>query len=145
MAALIEYLEIHGMDYHTVLFMTYLYYTTFYGIQCPCKCKILIPTAHDEWMIYLRQFRKVFENSDRLIYNASAEKRFVESLFPAVIGKPFTTVGAGVDFPNGELPNVKERFGIEGNYICYCGRIDESKGCSVLFDYFARYQDQHNS
>ena len=139
------YLNQHGMEYEAVLFMTYLYYTTFHGIQCPCKCKILIPTAHDEWPIYMRQFQTVYDAADRFIYNAPGEKRFVEKRFPSVTQKPNITVGAGVDYPKGTLPNIREKFGIDGPYLLYSGRIDESKGCKILFDYFQRYQAAHQN
>jgi len=140
---LVEYLNAHAKDYKAVLFMTYLYYTTARGIMADCQSRILIPTAHDEWPIYQRQFRDVFSKADRLIYNAPAEKEFVEKLFPATKEKPSVTVGAGVTPPKENLPEVSARFGVGSPYICYAGRIDESKGCKKLFDYFIRYKTTH--
>ncbi|MBR1494206.1 MAG: glycosyltransferase family 4 protein [Acidaminococcaceae bacterium] len=138
--ALVDFLARHGMDYHAVLFMTYLYFTTVRGIAQKCWKKILIPTAHDEWPIYQRQFRRVFQNADMLIYNSGGEKRFVEKLFPSARSKPHVIAGAGVVPQDKPLPDVRERYGFRGTYICYCGRIDESKGCGLLFDYFGRYK-----
>jgi glycosyltransferase involved in cell wall biosynthesis len=143
--ALIDYLHGHGKNYDTVLFMTYLYYPTALGIREPCRRKILIPTAHDEWPIYQRQFIRVFEQADAFVYNAPAEKRFVEKMFPAVVGRPGITIGAGVTYPQNELPSVEERFGIRGQYLCYSGRIDPSKGCDALFQYFQKYQERHEN
>lgn len=140
---LVRYLRKHGREYRAVLFMTYLYYTTVRGIDYPAHCKILIPTAHDEWPIYQRQFKKVFAQADRYIFNTLGEKRFVERLFPFAKDKPSVTVGAGVTAPEGVLPDVRERYGINGPYICYSGRIDESKGCGLLFDFFNRYKLSH--
>jgi glycosyltransferase involved in cell wall biosynthesis len=31
------------------------------------------------------------------------------------------------------------KFGVEGPFVIYVGRIDSNKGCAELFDYFARY------
>ncbi len=143
--ALIDYLHEHGTDYDAVLFMTYLYYPTALGIREPCRKKILIPTAHDEWPIYQRQYSREFEEADAFIFNAPAEKRFVEKRFPAAVGKPGITIGAGVTYPQNELPAVEERFGIHGPYICYSGRIDASKGCETLFRYFERYQERRQN
>ena len=143
--ALIQYLRRHGTDYDAVLFMTYLYYPTVSGIQEPCRRKILIPTAHDEWPIYQRQYGRVFAKADAFVYNAPAEKRFVEKLFPVSAGRPGITVGAGVTYPRKDLPSVEERFGIRGPYLCYAGRIDPYKGCETLFQYFTRYQDRHEN
>lgn len=142
---LVAYLREHGADYDTVLFMTYLYYTTALGIHEHCRKKILIPTAHDEWPIYQRQFISVFEQADALVYNAPAEKRFVEKSFPSTVKKPSITIGAGVVFPEKAIPSVKDRFGISGTYLCYSGRIDPSKGCDMLFRYFGQYQKRHDN
>ena len=74
------------------------------------------------------------------MYNSDAERRFVDSRFLMTSGKPHITIGAGVDAPRGELPDVRERFGLKDDYIVYAGRIDESKGCGELFEYFAAYK-----
>ncbi len=136
----LRYLREHGKEYKAVIFMTYLYYLSARGLLDDCGRTVLIPTAHDEWPIYLRCFQPVYQRAEKFIYNAWAEKAFVEKLFPATVGKPGVVVGSGVVYPQGELPDVKEHFGIEGPYICYSGRIDESKGCGMLFRYFEEYK-----
>lgn len=138
----IDYLKQYGKTYKCILFMTYLYYTTAYGILENLNNVILIPTAHDEWPIYLRHYKRVFRAAEKYIYNSDAEKRFVEKTFPEVVGKPSVTVGAGIEYPVEKLPDVMDRFGFNNPYICYCGRIDESKGCKVLFEYFAAYKER---
>ena len=143
---LLQYLAEHAEEYKAVLFMTYLYYTACRGLLAPFHTpKILIPTAHDEWPIYLKHYQKVFAAADRFIYNAPAEKTFVEQHFPAAAGKPSVIVGAGVEAPAGELPDIRERFDLKAPYICYCGRIDEAKGCKALFEYFNFYKQRHAS
>lgn len=139
----ISFLREHGGEYKAVIFMTYLYYLTAKGILETGGTPILIPTAHDEWPIYLRHYRKVFDRAEKFIYNAPAEKAFVEKMFPSTVGKPSVIVGSGVEYPKGELPDVKERFGIEGPYLCYSGRIDVSKGCGMLFSYFNEYKKRN--
>ena len=50
-------------------------------------------------------------------------------------------VGVGVDVPAGrDAARFRARFGIEGPYLLYLGRIVESKGCATLFDHFLRWQ-----
>ncbi len=140
---LVNYLERHGKEYKTVIFMTYLYYPTIKGIAKQFNDTVFIPTAHDEWPIYLRTFDGVFDSADKYIYNADGEKRFVEKRFPFTAGRPGITVGAGVEYPEGDLPLAREKFNISGRYICYSGRIDESKGCKELFEYFIKYKESH--
>lgn len=142
---LVRYLDENGIHYRAILFMTYLYYSTARGIFCQARRKLLIPTAHDEWPIYQRQFKKVFEAADGYIYNTRGEKRFVEERFPFAAQKSSVTVGAGVTYPKNGLPDIKKQFGIDSPYVCYCGRIDESKGCGMLFDFFKRYKQTHRN
>ena len=138
--ALIDWLHSHAAEYRAVLFMTYLYYTTARGLPgCP-GVKLLIPTAHDEWPIRQSVYNDVFEAADSYIYNSEAERRFAERRFPQTAGKPYITIGAGVEEWQGELPDVRERFGLTGDYILYAGRIDSAKGCGELFENFAAYK-----
>ncbi len=141
--AAVEYIREHSAEYAAVFFMTYLYYFTVAGMEVCAAPALLIPTAHDEWPIYLRCYRDVFERADGFVYNSEAERRFVDSLFLETSGKPFITVGAGVEYPAGELPDVGERFGLTTPYILYCGRIEEAKGCGELMEYFRRYKERY--
>jgi len=54
---------------------------------------------------------------------------------------PGEIVGVGVDVPaDRDAARFRARFGIEGPYLLYLGRIVESKGCGTLFDHFLRWQ-----
>ena len=136
----VDYLRSHAGEYKVVYFMTYLYYLTAMAMPAFPGRAVLIPTAHDEWPIYFRCYRDIFEAAEGYVYNSEAERRFVDAVFPMTVGKPYITVGTGLDLPQGSLPDVKERFALEGDYIVYAGRIDESKGCGDLFEYFAAYK-----
>lgn len=140
---IIDWLREHAAEYKAVFFMTYLYYQTAVGIPSFPGRSILIPTAHDEWPIYLRIYREMFEAADAYVYNSEAERRFVESLFLETCGKPYVTVGAGVEMPAAPLPDIRERFGLTGDYILYAGRIEPAKGCGELFGYFAEYKRRY--
>ena len=57
---LLEYLDANEQVYKKIIFMTYLYFTTFWGLQKHADKSILIPTAHDEPPIYLNIFKEFF-------------------------------------------------------------------------------------
>lgn len=140
----LEYLEEHQSEYKAMLFMTYLYYLTAVGApRFPGK-SILVPTAHDEWPIYLDCFRAQFEAAGGIVYNSEAERRFTDRLFLETVGKPWITIGAGVEYPRGELPDIRERFGITDPYLLYCGRVEGAKGCDKLIEYFNAYKRRFN-
>lgn len=140
---LLNYLKIHKDEYNSIIFMTYLYFTTYYGLHIAPERSVLIPTAHDEPPIYLTIFNSLFHLPKAVIYNTDEERRFVEKRFdnqhiPSIIA------GVGVDGPEDlQLPDFKEKYDISSKYILYVGRIDESKGCAELFDYFIKYKSNH--
>lgn len=142
--ALLKELQKNHKTYKAVLFMTYLYYLTAKGLLLGFDNAILIPTVHDEPPVYLRYYDKVFNSAQGFLWNTVEEKQFAEHRFPQIKGKPFAMGGAGVDVPAGELPSLPEQ--LEGQqYLVYAGRIDESKGCGEMFEYFFRYKKEHKS
>lgn len=136
---LIDYLKENNKKYKSILFMTYLYWTTFYGLEvCPEK-SILIPTAHDEPPIYLNIFKDKFNMPKFIAYNTSDEMEFVNKLFDNESVKS-DIFGIGVELPeNIKEVNIREKYNFSGDYMLYVGRIDESKGCGELFEYYLRY------
>ena len=54
---------------------------------------------------------------------------------------PNDILGVGVEVPSDRSGDrFRERFGIEGDYILYVGRIVESKGCRELFHHWERFR-----
>jgi glycosyltransferase involved in cell wall biosynthesis len=84
----------------------------------------------------------VFRNATSLIYLTDEEKALVEGKF-GVENLPNIITGAGVDVPDkASLFDAKAKYGL-GDYILYVGRIDESKGCARLFQYFDEYKKRN--
>lgn len=141
---LLEYLDANEQVYKKIIFMTYLYFTTFWGLQKHADKSILIPTAHDEPPIHLNIFKEFFNKPKYIAFNTVDEQKFVHKLFENE-NIPSNIFGVGVDIPE-NLPeiNIHKKFDFEGEYILYIGRIDESKGCGELFEYFTRYIKESN-
>ena len=142
---LFEFIEKNKEKYDYFIFFTYLYCTTFFGLPLVKDKAILVPTAHDEPPIYLKIFKELFSLPKAIIYNTEEEKRFVNSKFKnAHILSD--VAGVGIDTPKGIQPaNFREKYDVHDNFIIYIGRIDESKGCKELFDYFLRYKKETKS
>jgi glycosyltransferase involved in cell wall biosynthesis len=104
---LIKYINAEKDTYDVFVFMTYLYYTTVFGIQEARNKAILIPTAHDEAPIYLGVYRDVFTCPKHFVFNTEEEQELVHRL--------------------------------------YAGRIDQSKNCPELFEYFLEYKKRNPS
>lgn len=131
---LFRYIDIHQGDYDLFLFLTYLYASTFVGLQLVPHKSILIPTSHDESTIRLGIFRSLFNLPRGFIFNTQEEEAFIRAKFhnahiPGIIA------GVGIDVPS--APDIAT---MDEEYILYLGRVDQSKGCAELFDYFLAYK-----
>ena len=140
---LLDYLERHRTAYDVFLFVTYLYGTTYFGIPIVADRAILVPTAHDEWPIYLNIFDRVFQDARYLICNTPEELAFLRRRFFGLDLKG-EVVGVGFDPPSSKLPSDPQWDALRGRigsspFVLYVGRIDESKGCGTLMEFFQRY------
>lgn len=139
---LLQSLAEKSEEYKAVIFVTYLYYPTAKGMLLGLDNAILLPTLHDEPPVYLRHFDRVFAKAKRIIWLTPEEKRFAEKRFPHVKSIPQICAGAGVEIA--ETDDTQLPSDIQGvTYLVYAGRIDESKGCGELFDYFQHYKQQY--
>jgi glycosyltransferase involved in cell wall biosynthesis len=136
---LLSYIKENKNCYDLFVFFTYLYCTTFFGLPLVSNKAILVPTAHDEPPIYLSIFNDLFYLPKVILYNTEEEKKFVNLKFN-IKTIPQDIIGTGIDVPETIDPIAFERHYRLKNFIVYVGRIDESKGCKELFDYFIRFK-----
>lgn len=142
---LIKYLEDHKDDYDVIIFLTYLYYTTYFGLKVAPEKSILIPTAHDEPPIYYSIFNETFNLPKAILYSTTTERDFVNKRFKNDYIES-DIVGLGVDInENAQDIDLEKTFGIKDDFVVYVGRIDESKGCKEMFEYFLEYKKTYNS
>lgn len=107
------------------LFLTYLYYPTFFGLPVVADKSILVPTAHDEPAIYLSIFQSLFHLPRFIAFNTEEEKELVQRLFHNQY-LPHQVVGVGLD------PRPLD--GRDEGYLLYAGRVERGKNCEELFD-----------
>lgn len=138
---LIEFLKGNHEQYDRIMFMTYLYYTTYFGLQIAPEKSILVSMAHDEPPIYLNIFKEIFHLPKYIFYLTDEEMKFVNKKFNnSYIDSE--VLGVGIDIPQGiSAERFRTKYNITEKFILYIGRIDESKGCRELFEYFRRYKN----
>jgi len=142
---LYEFLRTCGGDYDFWIFFTYVHAPAVFGIPLvPGRCA-LVPTAHDEPEIYVPIFRKVFRGVTALLFSTPAEQEFVNRLF-GTAGVVQEVVGVGSERPqsaNGERFRRSHETELGSRaFLLYAGRINERKGCQVLFSYFLRFCEE---
>jgi glycosyltransferase involved in cell wall biosynthesis len=141
-SGLLKHFQNHGGDYDAFVFFTYLFGTTFWGLPLVRERAVLVPTAHDERVIYLGIFDRLFQQSRYLLYNSAEERAFLRRRFfdQDLEGE---IVGLGVESApepesSPEWDRFQEQIGGE-DFVLYVGRIDEAKGAKRLVELFGRY------
>jgi glycosyltransferase involved in cell wall biosynthesis len=129
------YLAENAHRYSAVVFCTYLYPTTYFGIQhSPASRTILVPTLHDEPPAYLKVYAQRYASYPNRIWLTDSEQRVAGRLWNVTGGE---VVGMAVEHT--ESAGREER---AAPYFLYCGRIEEGKGCRVLLDAFRHFRKQ---
>jgi glycosyltransferase involved in cell wall biosynthesis len=134
---LLDYLAAHHQEYALIVFFTYLYPATVFGSErVPAVKTVLAPTAHDEAPIFLPIFRSLFARFPAFIFLTPEERQFIEETF-AVAGARKATIGMPVALAGTpEADRFRRKYGIDGPFLLYAGRIDSSKGCDQLVHFF---------
>lgn len=136
-ASLLHFLDEHWPEYQTIIFVTYLYPTSYFGLlQVPQNFALFAPTLHNEEPAYLFAYKHAARRARGLIWLTDAERRLGESLWGSVPGR---VVGMNID------TELRTPAKLKGPYLFYCGRIDPNKGCRDLFEYFSHFKQEHPS
>ncbi len=118
-------------SYDRVLFFTYLYPTTYDGLERvdPARARV-VPTLHDEPTAYLPAFGARLERA-RLLCSTASERALLTRLYPerTIDSK---VIGYGIDLPEAEGADP----GGAVPFLLYAGRVDSHKGRDELLDWY---------
>jgi glycosyltransferase involved in cell wall biosynthesis len=136
---LLDHLGAHGDDYDLVLFWTFRYYPSFFGVPLVADRAVLVPTAEEDAAIDLSTLRHYFQLPAGYLFLTPEEEALVSSR----AGRPLTpaaTIGIGIDpvaAPATRAP--LDALDVPEDYVLYLGRVDRNKGCDTLLEYFQQY------
>lgn len=128
---LMTFIENHWSDYRSLIFVTYLYPTTYFGLLRVAPGHALFaPTLHCEQTAYLSAYKHAAHRARELLWLTEAEQRVGRKLWGQLPGR---IVAMGIDTGRRQPPSASTR------YLLYCGRVDPNKGFPELFEYFERF------
>ena len=137
--SLISRLQTAGHDFDFVLLFCARYYHAYHGARVTADRAVLVPTAERDPAVALSMFGPLFRGVRAIMYNSPEEQRLIRAA-ASNEHVPGVVVGIGSDIPSSVDPEGAQRkFGLDGPYILYVGRIDANKGCAELFDFFTRF------
>lgn len=137
---LLEFLARHGGEYDWILFWSFRYYQTFFGLPLVANRAVLVPTAEEDPLIrgagILGRF---FTLPAGFVFLTPEEEAIValRSLRPLA---PSCIIGSGLEPARPGAAALPAGLEISRPFALYLGRIDPNKGCETLLRHFLKYQ-----
>ena len=136
---LLAYLAAEGASYDLVLFWSFRYYNSYFGLPLVADRAILVPTAEEDPAVWLDAVEPYFRKPAGFIFLTPEEQSLVSRRAGARL-EPATVIGAGLDpAPPPPDRSALHALGIPEDFVLYLGRIDRNKGCYTLFEYFQEH------
>jgi glycosyltransferase involved in cell wall biosynthesis len=135
---LLDHLRRHGAEYDRLLFWSYRYYHSYFGVPLVAARAVLVPTAEEDPLIRVDALDQLFALPAGYVFLTPEEAELVGARAPA--RTPSAIIGCGLD-PVARAPDLSrlDDLGIEDPFVLYLGRIDPNKGCAALIRNFLRY------
>jgi glycosyltransferase involved in cell wall biosynthesis len=136
---LLEHLRRHGRSYDLVLFWTYRYSPSFFGVPIVKERAVLLPTAEADRAIDLDVLGEFFALPAGYLFLTPEEQALISSR--AARALPHSSIiGMGLDpAPPLNGRSLLDANGIPSKYLLYMGRVDRNKGCHTLLEHFHHY------
>ncbi len=135
---LLEHLRRHGREYDLVLFWSYRYAPSFFGVPLVAERAVLVPTAEEDLLIGAPILKRFFRLPIGYLMLTPEEAALVAANCDGPL-PPASIVGTGVMPATPADPGVLASLNMEEPYVLYLGRIELNKGCDVLFRRFVDY------
>jgi glycosyltransferase involved in cell wall biosynthesis len=142
---LLEHLRRNGRDYDLVLFWTYRYYPSFFGLPLVADRAVLVPTAEEDAAIKMSILEDFFQQPAGYLFLTPEEEALVSRRAGRAL-KPSATIGIGLEpAPPRPSRTPLDALQIPQDYVLYLGRVDRNKGCDMLLEYFQQYASSATS
>ena len=134
-SGLFEHLEREGATYDCVFFFSYLYATTYFGLPLVADRAILVPLAHEEWMLELPLFDRIFALARGCGFVSEEERLLVETRFPRVDFRD-SLLRLAIEARQGNGPRFRSSRDISDPFLLCIGRVEPAKGIDDLLAHF---------
>jgi glycosyltransferase involved in cell wall biosynthesis len=137
---LLDHLRAHGREYDRVLFWTYRYSPSYFGVPLVRDRAILVPTAEEDPVIWLRSVPEFFTLPRGYVFLTPEEADLVRSRANGPL-PPSCVIGTGLETAESVVAGVNR----PGPFVLYLGRVDPNKGCETLLRYFQQFVDREGA
>lgn len=124
------------------VFFTFHYATTYFGLPLVSDKALLVPTAHDDSFLGLPAYRSLFHLPQGVVYLTEPEKEAVQRVTRNK-EVPSRVAAMSITVPDStSRERFRSKYGIDGEFLLYVGRIHESKNVPELLAYFMKYVEE---
>lgn len=132
---LIKYISKNKNMYDFYIFFTFRYCLSYYGIKLVGNKSLMHPFAENDPALDLSITMDIFNDVKGIIYCTPEERDLIHiKVSFTEKEKVWDTIGLGIEVPN-EIAKADILKNVD--YTIYLGRIDVSKGCNTMFDYYS--------
>lgn len=135
--ALLDHLRTEGSGYDLVLFWTFRYGPSFFGVPLVRDRAVLLPTAEEDRAVDLSILEAFFRLPAAYLFLTPEEQTLVSTRAGRTL-EPSAVIGMGLE-PAGAHAAAPLPAGVAPPYLLYLGRVDRNKGCDSLLEYFLEY------
>ena len=136
--ALLDYLRAEGGLFDLVLFWTFRYAPSFFGVPLVRDRAVLLPTAEEDRAVDLSVLEGFFQIPAAYLFLTPEEETLVSTRAGRRL-QPSAVIGMGLE----PAPPVVTPAPLRDPYLLYVGRVDRNKGCDTLLEYFTEYAAVH--
>ena len=142
---LLDHLRTQGSSYDRVLFWTYRYFPSYFGVPIVRDRAILVPTAEEDPAIDLPSLREFFGLPRGYVFLTPEEADLVRERAGGTL-PPSCVIGTGLDAarPRAAAATTSAA-GIHGPFVLYLGRVEPHKGCETLLRFFQSFIDREGA
>ena len=135
---LITHLGAHGRDYDLILFWTFRYFPSFFGLPLVADRAVLVPTAEEDPILDLPVLKDYFSKPQGYIFLTEEERILVAARAGGTL-PPSVVVGTGLEPRTPPAGSARGPADVPDPFLLYVGRVDVNKGCDTLLRYFSRF------
>ncbi len=141
---LVDDLAANAHRYDRVLFWSFRYYQTFFGLPLAGDRAVLVPTAEDDPVMRFDVLGKFFSQPSGFVFLTPEEEVLVARRAAGRLA-PSCIIGSGLE-PAPPPPATRpDGLDLAPPVVLYLGRIDPNKGCRTLLSHYQRYQSETGS
>jgi glycosyltransferase involved in cell wall biosynthesis len=139
--ALLDFLRVEGDRFDLVLFWTFRYAPSFFGVPLVRDRAVLLPTAEEDRAVDLSILEEFFQLPAAYLFLTPEEQTLVSTRAGRTL-EPAAVIGMGLE-PAPAQATTPRPAGVATPYLLYLGRVDRNKGCDALLEYFLEYAAAH--